>query len=121
MNKYIVKTIFNFKLLFLAEKGVLFHWGKQYCNKYVDGFWWEDNKNHFFQALLRTILIRNNNLKLKCFNDGFVSYKQSFASQDIDEIGWCGLLMDYCDVFIIIILMFPIPCIESIVKQVIQS
>ncbi len=36
-------------------------------------------------------------------NDGFVSYKKcsfSLHKTIIDGLEWCGLLVDYCDVFI---------------------
>ncbi len=40
--------------------------------------------------------------KLKCLNDGFVSYKHCFLLHKMltDGLEWCGLLVDYCDVFI---------------------
>ncbi len=41
------------------------------------------------------LLARTQGLKLKRLNDGFVSYKHSIAGLE-----WCGLLVDYCDVFI---------------------
>ncbi len=40
-------------------------------------------------------------LKLIRLNNGFVSYKQAaFHKMLIDGLEWCGLLVDFCDVFI---------------------
>ncbi len=39
-------------------------------------------------------------LQLKCLNVGFDSYKHSLQKMLIDGLEWCGLLVDYCDVFI---------------------
>ncbi len=36
----------------------------------------------------------------KCHNDGFVSYKHLLHKTLTDGLEWCGLLVDYCDVFI---------------------
>ncbi len=55
-------------------------------------FWWismrEDIGNGFFHWRKRyyglRVLARSDSLKLKCANDGFVSYKQLFASQDVN-------------------------------------
>ncbi len=40
--------------------------------------------------------------KVKCLNDGFVSYKHSFSLLKTltDGLEWCVLLVDYCGVFI---------------------
>ncbi len=49
------------------------------------------------------ILARSNRMKLKHLNDGFVSYKHAafgFSRCLTDGLEWCGLLVDYCDVFI---------------------
>ncbi len=49
------------------------------------------------------ILARSNSLKLKCLNDGFISYKPQLILLHkilIDKLEWCRLLVDYCDVFI---------------------
>ncbi len=48
------------------------------------------------------ILAGSNDLKLKCLNDEFVSYKHSFSLHKTltDGLERCGLLVDYCDVFI---------------------
>ncbi len=46
----------------------------------------------------------NVNVNVKCLDDGFVYYKHAafcFTKQKlIDDLEWCGLLVDYCDVFI---------------------
>ncbi len=42
--------------------------------------------------------IRGNSLKLQCLKDGFVSYRHSWSLQDVG-LEWCGLFVDYCDVF----------------------
>ncbi len=48
-------------------------------------------------------MFRSDSLELKRLNDGFVSYKHAYVSLHkmlIDGQEWCGLLVDYCDVFI---------------------
>ncbi len=54
------------------------------------------------EEVLLWIMARSDNLKLKHLNDGFVSYKHSFCllKMLIDGLESCGLLVDYCDVFI---------------------
>ncbi len=69
---------------------------------------WEDKRADFFtggSVIMNygLILARSSSLKLKCLNDGLVSYKlTSFSLHKtlIDGLQWCGLLVDYCDVFI---------------------
>ncbi len=49
------------------------------------------------------ILSRSDSLKLKHLNDGFLSYKHAaflLHKMLIDGLESCGLLVDYCDVFI---------------------
>ncbi len=47
------------------------------------------------------ILARSDSLNLKRLDES-VSYKQSFSLHKmlIDGLEWCGLVVDYCDVFI---------------------
>ncbi len=69
---------------------------------------WEDIRGWTFSLkealyeLWTCILIRSDGLKLKCLNEGFVSYKHSFFLHKMltDGLDLCGLLVDYCDVFI---------------------
>ncbi len=63
----------------------LFHWRECYY-----GFWTD-------------ILDRSNNVKLKCCN-AVICFLQTcifwLHKTSIDGLEWCGLLVDYCDVFI---------------------
>ncbi len=57
---------------------------KTVLNKYVSGFWckrtvWYGLERKYYYVLWTYILARSNSLKLKCFNDWFVSYKHSFS------------------------------------------
>ncbi len=82
---------------------------KRFINKYVCGFWWKrtrgdglfHGRKHYY-GLGTRILARSQSLKLKCCNDGFVYYPRSLSLHKtlIDELEVCGLLVDYCDVFI---------------------
>ncbi len=78
---------------------------KTVINKFVCGFWYERTTGYGLlleEVLLRIILARNSGLKLKRL-DEFVSYKHAaFLSHKTlsDGLEWCGLLVDYCDVFI---------------------
>ncbi len=46
------------------------------------------------------LINRRSGLKLKRLNDGFVSYMQLFTKTLNDGLEWCGLLVNYFDVFI---------------------
>ncbi len=50
------------------------------------------------------ILARSDGFKLKCLEYGFLYCKHAafcFTKQTIiDHLEWCGLIVDYCDVFI---------------------
>ncbi len=47
------------------------------------------------------ILAGSNELMLKCLDDLFLTNTQFFSSQYINWwLEWCGILVDYCDVFI---------------------
>ncbi len=66
----------------------VFHWRKRYNRL------WTGKYQHFGQKWRLS--------KLKCFNNGFVSYRHMFLLHKtlIDGLELCGLLVDYCDVFI---------------------
>ncbi len=69
----------------LIQTRLLFHWMKQYYRI------WTHN------------VAKSNGLKSKHLDDGFVSLKKfnfSFQKTLTDGLEWCGLLVDYCDVFI---------------------
>ncbi len=56
-----------------------------------------------YYLLWMHILARSDDLKLKCLNGGFANYKHTvflLHKMLIDGLEWCGLLVDYCDVFI---------------------
>ncbi len=56
-----------------------------------------------YYGLWTHILVRSDSLKLKTLrlSDGFVFYKYTaFCFTLTDGLKWCGLLVDYCDVFI---------------------
>ncbi len=59
-------------------------------------------------------------LKVKCFDDGLVSYKNAafhIFKTLINELESCELLVDYCDICTLI-LTAPIHCRESFGEQV---
>ncbi len=70
------------------EQGRLFHWRKHYY-----GLW-------------TNIFAISNGLKLKCLDDSswWICFSQTLSfllhTTYIDELDCCGLLVDYCDVFI---------------------
>ncbi len=71
-----------------------------WVNKYVSGFWCERTTvNGLFHWRKRYYFSWK---QLEFLNDGFVSYKHSFTLHKTltDGLEWCGLLVDYCDVFI---------------------
>ncbi len=102
---------------------------KTVLHKYVGWFWCErtsgDGLFHWrkrYYELWTCILIRSDGLKLKCLNEGFVSYKHSFFLHKMltDGLDLCGLLVDYCDVLSAVwtlILTAPIHCRASIVSK----
>ncbi len=74
-------------------------------NKYAVGFWCkktrEDGFFHWrksYYGLWTCYLVRSDGLKLKHLMNLFCTNR--FASQDWTGLEWCGLLVDYCDVFI---------------------
>ncbi len=71
-------------------------------HKYMWGFRCEKTTADGLFPLEEVWLWVSDNLKLKYLNDGFVSYTQSFSFHNIliGPLEWCGLLVDYCDVFI---------------------
>ncbi len=61
-----------------------------------------DQNTFSLEEVLLKILAECNGLKLKCFNDELFLLTNSFCllKMLIDGLEWCGLLVDYCDVFI---------------------
>ncbi len=58
-------------------------------------------RKHYYELWTHILAIRNG-LQLKCLNGIFVAYRHSFLLHKTltDGLEWCGLLVDYCDVFI---------------------
>ncbi len=103
---YTQKQICGWILTWQTSGDRLYHWRKCYY-----GLW-------------TGILARSNGLKLKCPNDRFVLTNTQLLLHKMltDGLEWCGLLVDYCDVFI--------SCLDShsdgthsgsIVKQVMNA